>query len=152
LLGALNWKSTTGEHELGSLSPGSGFPQVQATLTAVKRQDPLVFFGTASYNRVFDRQRGGVDVDPGDAFGLKFASLLAASPDTSLRAGFDVTRSGRSRVAGSAVAGSDATVGLVELGLATLVTARALLDLELGIGITPDAPDFRLTLSLPIRF
>ena len=152
LLGSLNWKSATGDHELGRLSPGSGFPQLQGALTAVMRQDPLVFFGTASYAYVFERQRSGTDVDPGDSIGLKVGSLLAASPETSLRAAFDFTRSGRARVSGSSVAGSDATVGILEIGLATLLGARTLLDVELGIGVTPDAPDFRVRLALPIRF
>jgi hypothetical protein len=152
LLGVLNWKSITGEHELGRLSPGSGFPQLQAALTAVMRQDPLVFFGTVSYAHVFERERSGTDVDPGDSIGLKVGSLLAASPETSLRAGFDFTRSSRAKVAGSSVAGSDATVGILELGLATLLTGKTLLDVELGIGVTPDAPDFRVRVALPIRF
>jgi hypothetical protein len=116
------------------------------------RQDPLVFLGTASYAYVFERERSGTDVDPGDSIGLKVGSILAASPETSLRAAFDFTRSGRARVAGSSVAGSDATVGILEIGLATLLTAKALLDVELGIGVTPDAPDFRVRLALPIRF
>jgi len=152
LLGSLNWKSATGDHELGRLSPGSGFPQLQAALTAVMRQDPLVFLGTVSYAYVFERERGGTDVDPGDSIGLKVGSILAASPETSLRAAFDFTRSGRARVGGSSAAGTDATVGILEIGLATLLTARSLLDVELGIGVTPDAPDFRVRLALPIRF
>lgn len=152
LLGSLNWKSTTGEHELGRLSPGSGFPQLQAAVTAVKREDPLVFFGAASYTWIFERKRGGAEVDPGDAVGLKVGSLLAASPETSLRVAFDLTRSGRSRIAGASVPGSDATTAVLELGLGTLLSARTLLDVELGIGVTPDAPDFRVRLALPIRF
>jgi len=161
LLGAVTWKSMTGGQELASLSPttgrgtlsqGSGFPLLQASLTAVKRQDPLVFFGTVSYGYNFERERSGVDVKPGDSVGLRLGSILAASPDTSLRAAFDLTRSGRAQVGGSAVAGSDATVAMLDLGLAALLTAKTLLDLELGIGLTPDAPDFRLRISVPIRF
>ena len=152
VLGSLNWKSVTGEHELGRLSPGSGFPQLQGALTAVMRQDPLVFFGTASYAHVFKRDRGGAEVNPGDSIGLKVGSILAASPETSLRAAFDFTRTSRARVGGASVAGSDATVGIVEIGLATLLTGKTLLDVELGIGVTPDAPDFRVRLALPIRF
>jgi hypothetical protein len=153
LLGSLSWKSTTGDHELGRLSPGSGFPQLQAALTAVLRQDPLVFLGTVSYAYVGERERSGTDVDPGDAIGIKVGALLAASPETSLRAAFDFTRSGRARVGDTPpVAGSDATVGILEIGLATLLTAKTLLDVELGIGVTPDAPDFRVRLALPIRF
>lgn len=152
VLGSLYGKSVTGHHELGRLSPGSGFPQLQAALTAVKREDPLVFFGTASYSRIFERDRGGVDVDPGDAIGIKAGTLLAASPETSLRTAMDLSRVGRTHVAGSAVPGTDATIGILELGLSTLLTRRTLLDVNLGIGITPDAPDFRVRLAVPIRF
>jgi hypothetical protein len=152
LLGSLLWKSVTGKHELDRLSPGSGFPQLQGALTAVKREDPLVFFTTASYTRTFERERSGSDVDPGDAVGLRAGALLAASPETSLRTAFDLSRVGRTRVGGADVPGSDATVGVVELGLATLLTRRTLLDIHLGIGVTPDAPDFRIRLALPVRF
>jgi hypothetical protein len=77
LLGSINWKSVTGEHELGRLSPGSGFPQLQAALTTVMRQDPLVFFGTLSYAYLFERERSGTDVDPGDSIGVKVGSLTS---------------------------------------------------------------------------
>lgn len=152
LLGSLLWKSASGRHELGRLSPGSGFPQVQAALTAVAREDPLVFFVSPSYSWVLKRQKSGIDVDPGDAIGLKAGTLLAASPETSLRASLELSRSGRMRIAGQAVPGSDTTVGILELGLSKVFTRRTLLDVQLGIGLTPDAPDFRLRLALPIRY
>jgi hypothetical protein len=152
LLGSLVWKSVTGHHELGRLSPGSGFPQLQAALTAVRREDPLVFFVTPSYTWVYKRERSGSDVDPGDAIGLRAGAVLAASPETSLRASFELSRFARARVAAVDVPGSDTTVGILELGLGTLLTRRTLLDVQLGIGVTPDAPDFRLRLGLPIRF
>jgi hypothetical protein len=152
LLGSLNWKSVSGHHESGRLSPGSGFPQLQAALTAVKREDPLVFFGVASYTRIFERERSGIDIDPGDAITLKAGTLLAASPETSLRAAFELSRFSRTKNDGADVPGSDATAGILELGLATLITRRTLLDVNLGIGVTADAPDFRLRVALPIRF
>jgi hypothetical protein len=152
LLGSLTWKSVTGQHELNRLSTGTGFPQLQAGLTVVKRQDPLVFFGTASYSWNFERERSGTEVDPGDSVGLKAGVLLAASPETSLRAGFDISRFERTRVAGTAIPGSDATPGIVELGVATLLSSRTMLDVQLGVGITQDAPDFRLRIALPVRF
>jgi hypothetical protein len=152
VLGSLVWRSASGQHDLGGLSPGSGFHQLQAALTAVTREDPLVFFVTPSYIWVFKRERSGVDVDPGDAYGLRAGTLLAASPDTSLRASFELSRFARTRIAGQDVPGSDTTVGILELGLAKLLTRRTLLDVQLGIGLTPDAPDFRLRLALPIRY
>jgi hypothetical protein len=152
LLASLFWKSASGRHELGRLSPGSGFPHLQAALTAVRREDPLVYFASATYTRVFEREKSGSEVDPGDAIGLRAGTLLAASPETSLRAAFELSRTGRTAVAGVDVPGTDATLGILELGLATLVTRRTLLDIHLGIGVTADAPDFRLRLALPIRF
>jgi hypothetical protein len=152
LLGSLLWKSVSGEHELGRLSPGSGFPSLQAALTAMTREDPLVFFVTPSYTWVFERERSGVDVNPGDAIGLKAGMLLAASPETSLRASFELSHSARTRIAERDVAGSDTTLGILELGLAKVLTRRTLLDVEFGIGLTSDTPDFRLRIALPIRF
>jgi hypothetical protein len=151
LLGSLVWKSITGNHELGSLSPGSGFPHLQAALTAATREDPLVFLVTASYIWVFKRGRSGTDVNPGDAVGLKVGTVLAASPETSLRASFELSRFARTRVGGSDVPGSDTTVGILELGFGRALSRRTLLDVQLGIGVTSDAPDFRLRLGLPIR-
>jgi hypothetical protein len=71
VLAALNWKTVSGKHVLGGLSPGSGFHQLQAALTVVKRQDPLVFFIAPSYTAALERTRSGTEVDPGDALGLK---------------------------------------------------------------------------------
>jgi hypothetical protein len=152
VLASLIWKSTTGEHEPGRLSPGSGFPSLQAALTAVTREDPLVFFVSPSYTYVFTRERSGVDVNPGNAIGLKAGTLLAASPETSLRASFELSHSARTRIATQDVAGSDTTVGFLEVGLAKVLTRSTLLDVQLGIGLTSDTPDFRLRFALPIRF
>jgi Putative MetA-pathway of phenol degradation len=152
LLGSLVWKTISGENEPGRLSPGSGFPQLQAALTYVTREDPLVFFVSPSYSWVVKRDRNGTEVDPGDAIGVRAGALLAASPETSLRAAFDLSFAGRTRIGGTSVPGSDTTTGILELGFAKLLTRRTLLDVQLGIGVTPDAPDFRLRLALPIRF
>jgi hypothetical protein len=152
MLGSLLWKSASGRHELGRLSPGSGFPQLQAALTAVMREDPLVFFVSPSYTWVFEREKGGVEVNPGNVVGLKAGALLAASPETSLRGSLELSRSARTQVAGMKVPGSDTTVGMLELGFAKVLTRRTLLDVQLGIGLTPDAPDFRLRFALPVRY
>jgi hypothetical protein len=152
LLASLRATLTTGDHDFGQLSRGSGFPQIQAGLTAVKRDDPLVFVGTLTYAWTFDRSYQGANIDPGNVFGASAGMLLAASPDTSLRAGLNLQWSGRATVAGASVAGSDTTVAMLELGLATLISARTLLDVQFGVGVTPDAPDFRLRVSLPVRY
>ncbi|HEX7226458.1 MAG TPA: hypothetical protein VF353_01685 [Candidatus Binatia bacterium] len=79
LLTTLNWKSKTGESGIGS-----GFHGIQAGLTAVKRRDPLAFFGSVSHNWSLSGRQAGNDVDRGDTVALRLGTLLATSPDTSL--------------------------------------------------------------------
>jgi hypothetical protein len=152
LLGTLNWKIPRSGFRIGEPSVTGGFHTLQAALTAVKRQDPLVFFGTLSYTSIFERKYQGMDIDPGNPLGLRVGAILAASPQTSLRAGFEASRAGMTRINGAKVPGSDPTVGTLQFGIASLVSRRALLDIQLGVGVTRDAPDFRLTAALPIRF
>ena len=152
LLGALTWKPATGPFQLGQPSPGSGFASVQAGLTAVKRQDPLVFFGGISYTDVRARTYAGNSISPGNGFGIRVGTLLAASPETSLRAGLELSHFGSTKINGIRTVGSDLLSGIVELGLSSLVTKNTLIDLSIGFGVTPDAPKLRLGVSLPIRF
>ena len=151
LLGSLTWNTGNGEFEVGRLSAGTGFPSIQAALTAVKRQDPFVFFGSLSYTAYRSREYGGNDIDPGNGVGLRFGAILAASPETSLRAGLDFSRTTDTRLDEASIPGSSAVSAVLELGLSTLLSRRTLLDLSVGVGMTPDAPDLRIGLSLPIR-
>jgi len=152
LLATANWRLPTGEFRLGEPSTGGGFHALQGALTLVKRQDPLVFFGTASYTSVLARRHGGADIDPGDSFGVKLGTMLAASPRTSIRGSFELSRSGRTKIDDVSRPGSDTAVGTLQFGLATLLSRGTLLDIQLNIGVTPDAPDFALIVALPFRF
>jgi hypothetical protein len=137
---------------LSSTSLGAGFDSVQATLTAVKRMDPLVFLGsfTHSFNR--STTAGGADIDPSDSNSVNFRAILATSPSASLRLGFSLARSGDLKVNGAPLAGSKQTLGLLELGGSVVITRRVLLDVAFAAGLTESAPDFILGVSLPIRF
>lgn len=152
LLVGLTWRAPTGDFRLGEPSPGSGFHALQGALTLVKRQDPLVLFGTLSYIALLERRHADADIDPGNGVGLKVGTMLAASPRTSIRGGFEVNRGGRTKINGAEIPGSDAAVATLQLGLATLLSRRSLLDIELKVGLTPDTPDFALVVSTPVRF
>jgi hypothetical protein len=78
--------------------------------------------------------------------------MLAASPRTSIRGGFELNRSGRTKINGAEIPGSDAAVATLQFGLATLLSRRSLLDIQLNVGLTPESPDFALVLSVPFRF
>ena len=152
LLATVNWRLPTGDFRLGESSAGGGFHALQGALTLVKRQDPLVFYGTASYTWALERRHGDFEVDPGDAVGLKLGTMLAASPRTSIRGGFELNRSGRTKINGVERPGSDMAVATLQFGLATLVSRGSLLDIQLNIGLTPDSPDFAIIVALPFRF
>jgi hypothetical protein len=152
LLGSVRWRIPSGQFRLDAPSPGSGFHMIQGALSAVKRQDPLVFFGTLSYASVLKRSHSGLEIDPGNPLALRLGTILAATPQTSLRGAFELSRQGMTRIGGTKVPGSDAVSGALQFGVATLVTRRALLDVQFEVGITHDAPDFRIGVSLPIRF
>jgi len=153
VLGTVNWTTRTGDFRLGDInSPGSGFHTVQAGVTAVKRQDPMVFYGSLTQAWRLGRTIAGLDIEPGNVTGVKLGTILAASPETSLRLAFDVSRAGRTRVNGQKAPGSDTSVGVLELGLGSVLSARTLLDFRVGIGLTPDAPNYRIDVALPMRF
>jgi hypothetical protein len=151
-LASLMWKAPSGDFRFGEISTGSGFHAWQGGLAFVRRQDPLVFFGTGSYTYIRERAHEGLGIDPGDSLGAKFGTILAASPQTSIRGAFELTRSERLEVNGAKLAGSDTVVASLQLGLGTLLSRSSLLDIQLSIGVTADAPDFAVTAAVPIRF
>ncbi|GEO41837.1 hypothetical protein SAE02_59850 [Skermanella aerolata] len=131
---------------------GSGSDSIQAALTAVKSQDPLVFVGSLSYAANLEDKEAGRTVDPGNQVGVNLSSILAVSPETSLGFGVELSFSNETDVDGQEIAGSDGLSGVLELGLGTVLTPSTLLSITAGMGFTEDAPDFRLGFSLPIRF
>lgn len=153
LLGTLRYRHAADTGNFSSAVPvASSFSLLQAGITLVKRHDPLVFFATLNHGAQFSRRLGGVLVDPGNPSSIKLGSLLALSPDTSLRLAFELTRAPEIRANHAKLVGTDQTVALFSAGYSFVLSPRALLGMELGIGLTRDAPDFRLTTWLPIRF
>jgi hypothetical protein len=154
LLLSARWTAPTGEENFTSrgLGTGSGFHVIEGLITSSLRRDPLVFFGTASYAATLPARKIGLDIDPGDVFGFKTGGILAASPETSVTIALNMAFSGRVEIEGHRVRGTDQVVGVVELGVAHILTRRLLLDVRAEIGVTDDAPDVALIVSFPFRF
>lgn len=153
ILGSLHWRRAADAS--ASDVPGSlatAFSSFQGALTAVKRMDPLVFYGSVSHAVNRAARLGGRDVDPGDTTGLRFGGLFAVSPDASLRFGLDLGRTRKTTVDGVPQVGSDGSTAMLETGLGLRLTPRTMLGVQAGIGLTARSPDFRLGFSLPIRF
>lgn len=141
------WKTATGRSG-GRLPTGTGDDGVQALVTALKRKPPVVLIGSVYY--VVNLPSKGID--RGDAAGMIFTSLLAATPDVSLLLGIDVATFSATTVHGQAIPGTDRLGGIVNIGLGSVLSRSVAANVTVGIGITRAAPPFQLTVALPLRW
>jgi hypothetical protein len=131
------WKTTTGASG-GDLPAGTGTDAVQALLTAVVRDDPLVLLGSLYY--VWIRRTEALV--PGDSAGVVLRVFLAATPSTSLLAGVDAAHLFAARSRGHSVAGTEGLSAILELGLSTTLARDLFLNVTTGIGVTAFARTF----------
>ena len=148
LVGRVTWDTATGDLEDGGVPLGIGFNELRFGLTALKRQDPLAFTAALSYTTTFEKD----DLKPGDKFGLVLGVSLAASPDTSLSMALVQSFSRELEINGERVAGSNQVDSILALGASSIIGRRTMLSVTAGIGLTKDAPDYTLSVSLPMRF
>lgn len=150
---ALGWLAHTGEAAFGGGVPtGGGFNVPQAALTAVKRHDPLVYFGGISYAAPRSREIAGARLEPGHAWGLRGGAILAASPETSVNVGLNLSFVSATRADGQRLSDSDTVLGTIQLGFGTILTRRLMLNVSGEFRTAGPVPNFRLVLGLPIRF
>ncbi|NIP72172.1 MAG: hypothetical protein GWO16_03680 [Gammaproteobacteria bacterium] len=146
LIGRPTWDTDTGNSQ-GILN-GLGFHELEASLTAAKRQDPLVFIGGVSYTATFEND----DIDPCDEIGVAIGTVLAASPETSVRPVLDRAFVDDTKLDGAAVRGSDQVVGSLIIGASPIIGPGRFLDVATPIGLTDEAPDYADSVSLAVRF
>jgi hypothetical protein len=148
LIGRVIWEPSTGQNEDDGVGLQAGGQSLSATLSAVKVQDPLAFVGSLGYT--FNSEKN--DVRPGNEFFLSFGSVLGISPETSARVQLTQQFVDDIRLDGERVSGSDQNSATLTIGASTFLFRGALLDVAAGIGVTDDAPDYSIMVSLPIRF
>lgn len=148
LIGRVTWDSRIGDTAGNGINLGSGFDEIRGSLTAIKRQDPVVFIGGISYQYSF---RYG-DVKPGSLYGINLGAAYALSPETSLRFALAGSWQERTQRLAIPINGSDRLRGSFIFGGSTLLKPGVLMNMSLGIGLTKDADDVFLSVSFPIRF
>ncbi len=143
---------------------GNGVWQANVGLSAVKTADPAILFANVGYIHSFARSFDDLDsnpdtVNPGDVrlgksfyFGAGIA--FAFNERTSLSISFSDKLSARAstRYKGGKwvkMIGSDANAGTLNLGVTYALTSKATFVSMLGVGLTPDAPDFSLAFKVP---
>ncbi|WP_305804741.1 hypothetical protein [Stenotrophomonas sp. YIM B06876] len=143
---------------------GNGLWQANVGLSAVKTADPAILFGNIGYIRSFKRSFNDIDVNPdtkspgevelGNSYYFGAGVAFAFNERTSLSISFSDRLSARAstRFKGgqwTKVIGSDANAGTLNLGVTYALTPHTTLVSLLGIGLTPDAPDFTLAFKVP---
>ena len=140
LVGRITWDSDS--------EGDDSFEELQISFTAIKRQDPVTFLGGLAYRKTFEKN----DIEPGTVASMSLGSLLALNPETSMRFIFSASSQGETRRDGVELEGSNRFAASFITGGSSLLARGILLNLSLGIGLTDDAEDFSVALSLPIRF
>lgn len=148
VIGRLSWDTDSGERSDNGVSLGGGFHEVRGALSFSKREDPLVFVGGLSYEYTFEENT----IKPGDILAANIGSYVALSPQTSLNFSLSMAYQEETKLSGSVQEGSDRTIGSLIIGGSTIIGRRTLLNLSLGVGLTEDADDVSVSLSLPMRF
>ena len=148
LIGRVSWNTSTGDREDNGVPLGIGFDEITASLTALKRQDPLAFTASFSYTNTLEKD----DIEPGDQFGLSLGTSIAASPSTSMSFTLSQSWAKKTKLDGDKVKGSSSNSSQFLIGFSSTVTRQALLAFSAGIGLTDDAPDYSFNVSMPVRF
>ncbi len=148
LVGRLTWDTDTGDTLDQGVALGIGFNELRASLTALKRQDPVAFTASLAYSTSFEKD----GVEPGDEISLLLGASLAASPGTSLSLALAQSFSSETRINGQKAPGSDQVSSSLLIGASSIVGRQTLFSLTGIVGLTDDAPDYGVNLALPIRF
>jgi hypothetical protein len=155
VIGAVSLRAPTGTDPyrvaVTSVATGSGASELTGRVTVLKTLDPLVLFNTVSYGHPFGYKETFGKVQTGNALDWQMGALLSVSPDTSLSFGFDQQFRGVTRVDQKAISGSDGVAAALQFGIDQVINARTLFELSVGVGVTRDAPDYTVMVSLPIR-
>ncbi len=143
---------------------GNGLWQASIGLSAVKTADPAIVFGNIGYTHSFQRSFDDIDSSPdtvnpgdvqlGDSYYYGLGVAFAFNERTSLSMSFSDRLSARARtrykgMPWTKVVGSDANAATFNFGVTYALDKRTTLVTMLGIGLTPDAPDFSLTFKVP---
>jgi hypothetical protein len=148
LLGRVSWEIPTGPTFANETPLTSGQNKLGFSLTALKRQDPLVFVATAGYTKAFENN----NVNPGDQFNFTTGAFLATSPETTLRGVLQQNFLRNVTVNGTTFPGSNTVQPILNFGASSILGRGVLVDLQVGFGLTNSAPKYQVVLSSTYRF
>jgi hypothetical protein len=148
VLGRVSWEAPTGPLRSNGVPMTSGFNRLNFAVTALKRQDPLVFVATGGYAKAFEANQ----INPGNQFNFTTGAFLATSPETTLRTVLSQNFVQDISVNGATVPGSNTVQPILTFGASSILGRGILVDLQVGLGLTNTAPKYQVILSSTYRF
>jgi hypothetical protein len=159
----LTYRNDNGQDAFDAVPVGYGFKTLSASLSVVKRIDPLVLYSYLSYGHGWAKTTTYLDgavykpgrITPADTYGLGVGVTLAATPDISLDAGLSLDLLGHGKIApltGQTERTPRTTAGYINLGAGFVLSKDLFLNLSVAAGVTSDATDFILGVELPYQF
>ena len=149
LIGSISYEAPTGPFTTEGVSlPGSGQSKLGFSLTALKRQDPLAFVASVGYTKAFEHN----NVNPGDQLSVLGGVYLASSPETTLSAVLQQNFVQAPSLNGVTIKGANAVQSILQFGASSILGRGLLLNIQAGVGLTPDSPKYSVVVSLPFRF
>jgi hypothetical protein len=165
LIGRLGYTHNNGRDAFEAIPIGGGFRAVDVSLSALKRLDPLVVYGTVSYahskpeNATVHAANGTPvfqgRIAPGNSTGLSGGISLAATPDVSLDAGLAFNFFRDTRFAPTVGGPFDTprhSEGYLTLGTGFVIRKNLFLTLNAAAGVTSEANKFIFSVAVPYRF
>ncbi len=140
------------------LPTGTGFYALQPGITALYASDPAVLFGGLSYVWNIPRNNvttvGGESIgsyDPGDGFTINFGLGLSLNERTSFSVGYEHDVFYKDKQNGQYILNAqNQTLGTLLIGYSYRLSKATTLNLSLGVGVTPEAPDITVWVRLPV--
>ncbi len=149
LIAGISYEAPTGQRTANGVAlQNSAQSRLTFSLTALKRQDPLAFVAGIGYSKAFDYQ----NFNPGNQLTFTGGVYLASSPETTLSALLQQSFVQAPTLNGVTLTGSNSVQSVLVLGASSILGRGVLLNLQVGVGLTRDAPKYSVLVSFPIRF
>jgi hypothetical protein len=154
LIAGVNVKSRTGKDPYGrEIGLGTGHWAYKGSLMAVKTADPAVLFGGIGYTQSIARDvDGSNNVKPGVIYNYNFGFAFALNYQFGLNFQFENSITESMKVDGERVPGSFTNAASFKCGASWSYSPQFSANVNVGIGLSDDSPDFTIDVRFPYTF
>ena len=142
------------------LPTGTGFYQLQPSLTILYPTSPVILFGNLQYiynipNTVSVQSiSGGASIrtklQPGNGVGISFGMGFSLNDNTSFSIGYQEDQYFNESQNGTSIKGTAYDEGAFDFGLGYSVSKKVNINVGVGIGVGPNAPAAQIVIRIPV--